>query len=60
MTELLITEREAAGRLGISSKTLCRLRKRGEIAFVKIGHSIRYSPDALHQLVASLSKTEEA
>ncbi|HOP21093.1 MAG TPA: helix-turn-helix domain-containing protein, partial [Amphiplicatus sp.] len=39
-----MTEREAAERLGISSCTLQRLRRAGEIAYLKIGgRLVRYT-----------------
>jgi hypothetical protein len=39
---LLLTEIQAAKKLNLSSKTLSKIRKRGEIHFVPIGRAIRY------------------
>ncbi len=44
---LLITELEAAKRLNLSSKTLSKVRKRGDIAFVQVGRAIRYDVPAI-------------
>ncbi|MFZ5616215.1 MAG: helix-turn-helix domain-containing protein [Pseudomonadota bacterium] len=38
----LLTEREAAARLGISLSMLQRLRRLGEVSFIQIGRLIRY------------------
>lgn len=39
----LMTEKQAADHLGVSIYTLQRIRKRGEIAFSKVGSGIRYT-----------------
>ena len=39
---LLLTEIQAAKRLNLSTKTLSKIRKRGEIPFVREGRAIRY------------------
>ena len=44
---LLLTEIQAAKRLNLSSKTLSKIRKRGEIHFVKVGRAIRYDVEAI-------------
>jgi excisionase family DNA binding protein len=44
---LLLTELQAAKRLNLSSKTLSKIRKRGEIHFVKVGRAIRYDVEAI-------------
>jgi excisionase family DNA binding protein len=43
----LLTGKEVAEQAKISSRTLIRLRQRGEIKFVKIGRSIRYPAEVL-------------
>jgi excisionase family DNA binding protein len=45
--DLLLTENQAAKRLNISGKTLSKIRKRGEIAFLQIGRAIRYDVQSL-------------
>lgn len=40
--KILLTDRQAIEATGLSRKTLYLLRQRGELAFVKIGTSIRY------------------
>lgn len=42
MADDLLTPEEAAGRLKISTRTLRRLARRGEIAVVRIGRAIRF------------------
>jgi len=44
---LLLTEVQAAKRLNLSSKTLSKIRKRGEIAFVAVGRAIRYDLESI-------------
>lgn len=39
---LLVTAREAAQLLGVSERHLFNLTKRGEIACVRLGRSVRY------------------
>ena len=56
---LLLTEREAAKRLAISTATLSRLRKNGEIGYVaagKNGRNVRYCPDDLTAWIAAKRK----
>lgn len=43
----LITSREAAKALAVSERTLWAIAERGEIPVVRIGRSVRYSPDDL-------------
>jgi excisionase family DNA binding protein len=43
----LLTGKEVSEQAKISSRTLIRLRQRGEIKFVKIGRSIRYPREVL-------------
>ncbi len=44
---LLLTELQAAKKLNLSSKTLSKVRKRGEIHFVQVGRSIRYDVQSI-------------
>ena len=48
---LLVTERVAARMLGVCQRTVFTLRKAGEIPFVKIGRSVRYSAADLKALI---------
>ena len=48
---LLITAKEAAGRLGISDRTLWDYTNRGAIPCVRIGRLVKYRP---HELIAWL------
>ncbi|MCC6493224.1 MAG: helix-turn-helix domain-containing protein [Pirellulales bacterium] len=56
---LLLTEREAAQRLALSPKTLYNLRKRGEIAFVRVGAAIRYDVRSLLAWIDRASLTPD-
>ncbi len=59
-TELL-TEPQAAARLGVSRLTLYRLRKRRGIKFYRVGvRGVRYAPDHLRDYLASVEKEIEA
>ena len=53
---LLLTEPQAAKALGLSAKTLSRLRANGEVKSVQIGRSVRYLPEALRELVDRLNR----
>jgi len=44
---LLLTEIQAAKKLNLSSKTLSKIRKRGEIHFVQVGRAIRYDVQSI-------------
>ena len=49
----LLTEREVAGRLGWSPRTLQRRRWLGmPPAFVKVGRSVRYHPTIINSFIA--------
>ncbi|MBT3787419.1 MAG: helix-turn-helix domain-containing protein [Alphaproteobacteria bacterium] len=47
----VLSPKDAARLLGISSRTLARLVKRREIAFVRVGGSLRFKPDDLRAFV---------
>ena len=47
----LISQREAAKRMGISSRTLWQLTATGEIPSVKLGRLVRYSPRTIQNWV---------
>lgn len=50
----LLTAREAAEFLKISTRKLYDLETRGEIQAIRIGRSIRYEAEELQRFVASL------
>ena len=52
----VLSEPEAARVLGISSLTLRRARKRGEISFLQIGRRILYSSDHINQYLAFVER----
>jgi excisionase family DNA binding protein len=63
--EKLMTEKEAAAILGMSSDTIQRIRKRGEIAFRKIGGRFKYTMSDLaeyleNQRVAPCQRMENS
>lgn len=54
----LIGSREAARYLGISERTLHRMKQAGEIPFVPLaGKTIRYRPEALAAWAAGQERT---
>jgi excisionase family DNA binding protein len=53
--EALLTEEEAASFLRVNPRTLRKVRDRGEIAFVRIGRCVRYSPKEIKQFVARVT-----
>ena len=56
-SKLLLTPREAAEALSICEKSLWSLTApRGPIKCVRLGRSVRYSPDALRAFVAQQSQ----
>jgi excisionase family DNA binding protein len=48
---LLLNPRQAAKALGISERTLATYTKSGLLPVVRIGHSVRYSPDDLRDWI---------
>lgn len=51
MEKLLLTRKEAASALNISTDTLDELRHNGKIRSVNIGARVYYSPDELRAFV---------
>lgn len=49
----LLTLRQAAEVLGVDERTLFSIRRRGELAVVKFGASVRVSSEALRAFIAS-------
>jgi predicted DNA-binding transcriptional regulator AlpA len=59
----LLTQKQCAEMLGLSERTLERLRTMGTgPKFIRIGHSIRYRPEDVQSWLASriVSSTSEA
>lgn len=48
---LVVTEREAARRLGISARTMWTMRNAGQVPFIKIRGAVRYSVADLIALI---------
>jgi len=51
VSEILIDERTAARRLSLSTRSLCTLRQKGELPFVKVGLKTLYDPADLRAWV---------
>lgn len=50
----LLTAREVGDRLGVSSETVLRWTRRGELPAIRLpGGAIRYRPDALEEWLAN-------
>jgi excisionase family DNA binding protein len=57
---LLLTPREAATALAISSRTLWTLTKNGTVPCVRLGRAVRYAPADLENYVARLREFQAA
>ncbi|MEX2646441.1 MAG: helix-turn-helix domain-containing protein [Gaiellaceae bacterium] len=52
--EGLLLDRKAAARsLGCSTKTVDRLRERGELAWVPLGRAVKFRPGALEEYISA-------
>jgi excisionase family DNA binding protein len=49
VTPLALRSREAAKALGISERSLARLKAAGQLAFVRVGNAVLYPVQALDQ-----------
>lgn len=47
----LMTKREAADRLSISTRTLDRIRSKGEIKTVAVGGQVRFRPEDVEKYI---------
>ena len=56
MDQLLLTPEEAAKSLRISRTKLYELKSRNQIRFVKIGHTLRFRPQDLEEVVTNLAE----
>jgi hypothetical protein len=52
-----LTEQEAAAAIGISQRSLFSLRKSGLVRFVKLGATIRYTPEAIKDFLRANEQT---
>ena len=52
--ELLLTKTEAARVLRVSEDTVCNLHRVGALPAIKIGRSLRWSPESVRRYVAEL------
>ncbi len=52
-TRVLLTERETAEQLGISARTLRRLRADGKVGFVQFGRRILFRPEDVDALLVA-------
>jgi len=60
VTQLLLSQREAARNLGICEKTLWSVTApRGSVPVVRIGRCIRYSPDDLRAWIEEKKKEKK-
>jgi excisionase family DNA binding protein len=54
--KLLLTPREAAKTLSLSTRTLYNLRQTGELRAVQVGRSVRFSVDDLKSWIAGATE----
>lgn len=58
MEETLIDRQEIAAQLGVSVRTVDRMRERGELAWVPVAERlVRFRPQVTSELVAAREKT---
>jgi len=50
----LLTDREVAEKLSVSTRTVIDWRNAGKIPFIRIGRSIHYRPESLRALLQKL------
>ncbi len=48
----LLTDRQAAARLGVSRATARRMRYRGQLPTIRIGRAVRIPADAIDSFIA--------
>lgn len=51
MTNKLLTKRETADRLSVSTRTLDRIRSKGEIKAVWVGGQVRFRPEDVEKFI---------
>ena len=57
--ELVLTSSDAAKMLGVSKRTLQRMRSENRIDFIKIGNQCRYSINAVQKLIEERTIAKE-
>ena len=57
--ELVLTSSDAAKMLGVSKRTLQRMRSENRIDFIKIGNQCRYQVEAIERMVEERTITKE-
>jgi excisionase family DNA binding protein len=57
---LLISENEAARLLGISDRSLFKLRQAGQVPFVRLGGRVLYNPTRLREIAEQRTAPELA
>ena len=57
MNKGLLTTKEAAKYLSVSTRTLRELRKKGAIKAVRLGAQYRFRPETLDAVIAEYEKT---
>lgn len=55
---ILLTEVEAAERLNLCQRTLRKARQSGQLHYIAIGRSVRYTIDDLESFVATLRQVQ--
>ncbi len=54
VVKMLLTAKDAAATLSISTRTLWTWTARGDLKAVRIGRAVRYDPQDLRQLIEKL------
>ena len=57
--ELVLTSSDAAKMLGVSKRTLQRMRSENRIDFIKIGNQCRYQVEAIERMVEERTIAKE-
>ena len=52
-TEKMLSELEVAVRLGVSHRTIRRIRDEGKISYTRVGASVQYTEDDVENYLAS-------
>ena len=56
-SERLLSVRQVAARLGVSTSTIYNLCREGRLAHVRVSNAIRFAPEALEDLVGGGART---
>lgn len=55
----LMTEKEVADQLQISSRTLRKFRTNGNLPFVRFGRAIRYTPEDIRSFISQMTRAND-